>query len=373
MDLPRNSVRADSPSPSDKSDVEDDVREAIGAIRKGEYRHALRLLEPACTSEAATAVEALRWSAEAHTQLGAHARAEKALRDAQALLPEVAAERRPTASAQVHLRLAACAQRKGEDAVAVALQEQAIAALDSEQMHHQPSLAAAWNNLGITRLRLGDDEAARNAFRKAVELRRTIHDAEGYCLAAANLASLCDDPGQVATEMRQSLTEARGLGARKQLLRTLEINLANSLEQAKQWRDAARARRELFELEMPEEELRMAAKCAACGASQPPVRCGRCKAVFFCGPACQRTAWPVHKHECQPKNEEAQRSKSQRECPICLEKVNLASVTESSPVYILACLHVVHCECWHSFSESRAEADTAVQCPLCRDSLPTQV
>ena len=37
MELGKNNVpRADSPSPSDKSDAEDDVREAIGAIRKGE-------------------------------------------------------------------------------------------------------------------------------------------------------------------------------------------------------------------------------------------------------------------------------------------------------------------------------------------------
>merc|ERR1711964_844812 len=141
------------------------------------------------------------------------------------------------------------------------------------------------------------------------------------------------DSAEVAKAMREHLATARGLGARKQILRTMEINLANSLEDAKQWRDSARARRELFELEMPEEELRAIARCthAACGASQPPLRCGRCRVAFFCGQACQRAAWPVHKHECQPRDEAAQRAKSMRECPICLEVINMASVTESNP------------------------------------------
>merc|ERR1712054_757620 len=134
--------------------------------------------------------------------------------------------------------------------------------------------------------------------------------------------------------MREHLQAARGLGARKQLLRTLGINLANSLESAEEWRDAARARRELFELEIPEEELRAIAKCA-CGAPQPPVRCGRCKVAFFCGPACQRAAWPVHKHECQPRDDAAHRAKSMRECPICLDKMDLSRVTETNPVFIL--------------------------------------
>merc|ERR1719453_1324276 len=110
--LAMNCVRADSPSPSDKSDAEDDIREGIAAIRRGEYRHALRVLEPGCGGFPAAAIEALRWSAEAHTQLGAHERAEKCLRNAAALIPELADERRPTASAQVNLRLAACEQRK---------------------------------------------------------------------------------------------------------------------------------------------------------------------------------------------------------------------------------------------------------------------
>merc|ERR1719253_508012 len=152
--------------------------------------------------------------------------------------------------------------------------------------------------------------------------------------------------------MREHLATARGLGAHKRLLRTLEINLANSLEAAQQWRDSARARRELFELEMPEEELRAAARCAhaACGASQPPVRCSRCRIAFFCGPSCQRAAWPVHKHECHQRDEAAQKTKSLRECPICLEAINLARASECSPVFILSCLHAVHCGCWNSYA-----------------------
>eukprot|EP00928_Gymnodinium_smaydae_P011372 TRINITY_DN14202_c0_g7_i1.p1 TRINITY_DN14202_c0_g7~~TRINITY_DN14202_c0_g7_i1.p1 ORF type:complete len:375 (-),score=78.07 TRINITY_DN14202_c0_g7_i1:41-1165(-) len=364
-------VRADSPAPSDKSDNEDDVREAVEAIRRGEYRHALHLLGPACEGNAATAVEALRWTAQAHSNLGAHERAEQALRKAQAKLPELDPERRASASASVHLRLAACAQRRGDDEAAAAMQELAVSALDPGNRSHMPTLAAAWNNLGITRLRVRGADAARPAFERAVELRRTLGDPEGYCLAAANLASLSEDPAEVAAGMREHLGAARALGASKSLLRTLEVNLANALEEMQEWRGAAKARRGLFELAVPDEELRSTARCArgACGASKPPLRCGRCKVAFFCNAACQQAAWPAHRHECRARDEAGERAKGCRSCPICLEEMDLASPTKSAPVRILACLHVLHAVCWNSFTEAR---DSEASCPVCRDSLPTQ-
>jgi hypothetical protein len=42
--------------------------------------------------------------------------------------------------------------------------------------------------------------------------------------------------------------------------------------------------------------------CGACG--KPPatgealLRCGRCRAVSYCGPACQRAHWKAHKMNC---------------------------------------------------------------------------
>ena len=97
----------------------------------------------------------------------------------------------------MRLRLAACAQRRGDDDRALSLQLGAIAALDEGVPSHWPTLAAAYNNVGITRLRTGD-ASARAAFERAVELRTWLRDVEGYCLAAANLVALEEDPREVA-------------------------------------------------------------------------------------------------------------------------------------------------------------------------------
>ena len=39
--------------------------------------------------------------------------------------------------------------------------------------------------------------------------------------------------------------------------------------------------------------------CAQCGIVGT-VRCGECKAVKYCGMACQRKHWKIHKHVCMP-------------------------------------------------------------------------
>jgi hypothetical protein len=38
--------------------------------------------------------------------------------------------------------------------------------------------------------------------------------------------------------------------------------------------------------------------CLACG-KHASMRCSRCQRVFFCGVACQKKAWPVHKKTCK--------------------------------------------------------------------------
>lgn len=45
-------------------------------------------------------------------------------------------------------------------------------------------------------------------------------------------------------------------------------------------------------------------RCAAC-ASPGGTLCSKCMQVCFCNRACQRAAWPVHKHYCQPVEEQA--------------------------------------------------------------------
>ena len=39
-------------------------------------------------------------------------------------------------------------------------------------------------------------------------------------------------------------------------------------------------------------------RCFACGRDGADAKCSRCKAVVFCGRACQRRAWGAHKAEC---------------------------------------------------------------------------
>jgi hypothetical protein len=38
--------------------------------------------------------------------------------------------------------------------------------------------------------------------------------------------------------------------------------------------------------------------CLACGTANPLNQCSRCKEVFFCNRACQRSSWKEHKKTC---------------------------------------------------------------------------
>lgn len=38
--------------------------------------------------------------------------------------------------------------------------------------------------------------------------------------------------------------------------------------------------------------------CASCNACLPTTQCGRCRKVFYCGRACQRSHWNIHKSTC---------------------------------------------------------------------------
>ena len=41
--------------------------------------------------------------------------------------------------------------------------------------------------------------------------------------------------------------------------------------------------------------------CTSCGTSGATCRCSRCRSAWFCSTTCQRTAWPTHKKDCNPK------------------------------------------------------------------------
>ncbi|CAK0852453.1 unnamed protein product [Prorocentrum cordatum] len=377
--------RADSPTPSDRSDADDELREGIEQIRRGDYRGAQRTLAGLHSADVSTAVEALRWSAHASAKLGAHDVADAQLQSALARVEELPAAQQPKARASIQLRLAAGEQRRGDDAEAERLQRAAIESLSvhaedvgldpvrafQQRQNHQASLGSAWNNLGITLTRRGEQARAREAFEKAMTLREELGDKEGYCMAATNLLTLqCGDEApsaEVLATMEEHLRTARQMGASHNLLVPLRVNLANCLEAAQAWRQAAKARRELFGLAVPEEELRLEARCEACQAFAPRLRCGRCRRVFFCTDACQRKAWPAHRHECTARDEAADRAKASRECPVCLEEVLLSSTSAASPVTVLECLHVLHSACWQGLLQSR---QGEVICPVCRDTLP---
>ena len=53
--------------------------------------------------------------------------------------------------------------------------------------------------------------------------------------------------------------------------------------------------------------------CAACSTIEPAVRtypkCERCRVVYYCNAACQRTHWPTHKLECQALADKAEAEK----------------------------------------------------------------
>lgn len=38
--------------------------------------------------------------------------------------------------------------------------------------------------------------------------------------------------------------------------------------------------------------------CAACGKSEPPLRCSRCQCTHYCDVTCQQTDWAMHKRRC---------------------------------------------------------------------------
>lgn len=51
-----------------------------------------------------------------------------------------------------------------------------------------------------------------------------------------------------------------------------------------------------------QESLSKSKVCAQCNAAGEMLRCGRCKAAFYCSNQCQKEHWSTHKNNCQPKS-----------------------------------------------------------------------
>ena len=88
--------------------------------------------------------------------------------------------------------------------------------------------------------------------------------------------------------------------------------------------------------------------CAACGKSPARSRCGRCRAVRYCGPACQRAHWKEHKAQCK------KTTKKKRK-----EKTAAAATAEELPdVFMIGCPAAwQHAGLYKVFAQQKAFCD----------------
>jgi len=314
------------------------------------------------------------------------------------------------AEANILLRLGAVAARSSRPGLATQYQRNAVALLEANG-NDKDTLAAAYNNLGISAGRQGMRSAARAAFSRAVELRKETGHAEGLCACATNLANLLrgeDKLEAAVSELEDARRLARNAGSRR-LEDQVLLNLANLYEnelRPYQRRSAdrsvdgssstaveevtqisvhgpaaaaLRSRRALFRLpEAPSVAAvdgQVPVKCSQCSMDlrgRPShLRCSRCRRSLYCSRSCQRNAWPRHSVGCRapdPPSAVELELKS-RNCPVCLEGLALLEQTaDGREVTVLQCHHCLHTECWSQWS-----SNGGTTCPVCRDSLPFSV
>jgi hypothetical protein len=79
-------------------------------------------------------------------------------------------------------------------------------------------------------------------------------------------------------------------------------------------------------------------RCAYCHTAATEL-CGRCKKACYCGPQCQKKAWPKHKHECQQHGEKAHRvgKESESRKMSTAEMVDLALAQQKAQDELQAC------------------------------------
>jgi len=394
------------------STASDAFRRCLDAFASSRFREALQEANVAAESAAEEEhwelhCEALRIRGQCFEQLQDMTAARAALGDAlaqvRARLTGAAAAH---AEANVLLRLGAVAKRSSRPGLATQYQRNAVALLEANG-DDKDTLAAAYNNLGISAGQQGMTSAARAAFSRAVELRKETGHAEGLCACATNLANLLRGEGQpeaAVSELEDARRLARTAGSRR-LEDQVLLNLANLYENelrpyqrrpadsgddgssSTEEREAQphvhvpaaeaalRCRRALFKLpEVPSgaaAERQVPVKCGQCSIDlrgRPShLRCSRCRRSWYCSRNCQRSAWPRHSAGCRAPElpSAAELELKTRSCPVCLEGLALLEQTaDGREVTILQCHHCLHTECWSQWSSTGGTS-----CPVCRDSL----
>lgn len=391
----------------------DAFRRGLDAFACSQFREALQEANAAAEAAAEEArwelrCEALRLRGQCFEQLRDLAAARTTLGDALAeVRARLSGATAAHAEANVLLRLGAVAARSSRPGLATQYQRNAVALLEANG-NDKDTLAAAYNNLGISAGQQGMTSAARAAFSRAVELRKETGHAEGLCACATNLANLLRGEGKpeaAVSELEDARCLARNAGSRR-LEDQVLLNLANlyenelrpyqrrpadrstnggstTVEEETQSSEhvpasvaAVRCRRALFKL--PEVPLvgagdgQVPVKCSQCSMDlrgRPShLRCSRCRRSLYCSRNCQRSAWPRHSAGCRaPELPSATELElKNRTCPVCLEGLALLEqTTDGKEVTVLQCHHCLHTACWSRWSSSGGST-----CPVCRDNLP---
>jgi len=215
----------------------DALRRGVDAFASSQFRESMQEANAAAAAAAEEEhwelrCEALRLRGQCFEQLRDLAAARTALGDAltevRARLSGASAAR---AEANVLLRLGAVAARSSRPGLATQYQRNAVALLEANG-NDKDTLAAAYNNLGISAGRQGMTSGARAAFSRAKELRKETGHAEGLCACATNLANLLrgeDKLDAAVSELEDARRLARNAGSRR-LEDQVLLNLANLYE-----------------------------------------------------------------------------------------------------------------------------------------------
>jgi tetratricopeptide (TPR) repeat protein len=138
------------------------------------------------------------------------------------------------------------------------------------------------------------------------------------------------------------------------------------------------------------DDLRKYIECDACGASNPPKRCSRCRCAFYCSVECQKKHWrESHKSDCVHYEtmcaEVAEVAELDGTLPATTTPVNTAcgiclEETMQQQVVLKGCKHAFCLAClkeWQAYTTHTANSfDTenpAMSCPLCRQEIEKSV
>jgi len=128
--------------------------------------------------------------------------------------------------------------------------------------------------------------------------------------------------------------------------------------------------------------LRTHIACDACETPNPPLRCSRCRIVYYCNRDCQKAHYKEHKVDCRS----IETMKAQMEdvgmptdkdvepindtCGICLEEnmVNRTVLSECHHAFCLECLRN-----WQKYQQRGGGQKREHQCPYCRKDLDQSI